>query len=436
MPVDIGAHFRAAEDTAALATSPALSGLKGSSILAIAGEVRSLRKEGKQVYDLTIGDFDPKIFPIPDALRRGIQRALDRGETSYPPAVGMQALREGVVALYRRELDLEVPVDAVLVGSGARPPLYAAFQAIVAAGDTVVYPVPSWNINHYVALSKARGIEIVTSPDTGFMPTADQLAPHLADARMVVVNSPQNPSGTVISEVALGEICDLILAENERRRRIGSRPLFLLYDAVYWQLTFGGAVHHTPYSVRPAIAPYTIMIDAISKSWSATGLRVGWCVAPPWVRAKMQALIGHIGAWAGRAEQVATAEILQDPSLLGDHMNHFKRQVQERLALLQGGIEDMARDGLPVRCLEGKGAIYLSVRLDVVGRTTLDGTVLADDEAVRAWMLKEGGVAVVPFSAFGYPDGSGWMRLSVGSVSVADAEATLASIRNLLMTFA
>lgn len=433
MPVDVAAQFRAAEATSANATSPALAGMKGSSILAIATEVRSLRAQGRAVHDLTIGDFDPRIFPIPEALRHGIQRALDRGETSYPPAVGMASLREGVVALYRRELDLDFPVESVLVGSGARPPLYAAFQALVAPGDTVVYPVPSWNINHYTALSKARGVEIVTSAETGFMPTVEQLAPHLADARMVVINSPQNPSGTVIDADTLGAICDAILAENDRRRRIGSRPLFLLYDAVYWQLTFAGAAHHTPYALRPAIAPYVVMIDAISKSWAATGLRVGWCVAAPWVRETMQTLIGHIGAWSARAEQVAAGELLKDPALLGDHMVHFKRQIRARLELLQRGIEDMARDGLPIRCLEGNGAIYLSVRLDVVGRTLRDGTVLGSDESVRAWLLREAGVAVVPFSAFGYPDGSGWMRLSVGAVTMDAVDATLAALRDLLM---
>ncbi|MCB9680208.1 MAG: aminotransferase class I/II-fold pyridoxal phosphate-dependent enzyme [Alphaproteobacteria bacterium] len=435
MAVDVASHYRSAADLAARATQPGMDGLKGSQILAIAGEVRELRAQGKAIHNLTIGDFDPRYFPIPDALRDRIKDELDAGQTNYPPAVGVPELRAAVVALYERELGLTFPIDSVLAGSGARPPIYATFATIVAEGDTVVYPVPSWNVSYYVYLNRGRGVPIVTQPETGFMPTAAQLAPHLSTARLLVINSPQNPSGTVITEEVLGELCDAILAENARRRELGERPLMLLYDAVYWQLTFAGARHLTPIGLRPAMAPYTVMVDAISKWWAATGLRVGWCVAPPWVRAKMQALVGHMGAWPARAEQLATAALLQDPSLLGDYLDHFKRQVQQRLELLQRGIEDMARDGLPIRCLSVAGAIYLSVQLDLVGRTAPDGTPLPDDEAVRKWILHTAGVAYVPFTCFDYPGGSGWIRLSVGSVSMADVEATLASLRAALTPF-
>src|SRR5690606_1857677 len=128
------------------ATAPWTNGLRGSSILAIAAEVRRLRSEGRVVRDLTIGDFDPRVFPIPTALRDRIVAHLDAGQTSYPPAVGTTELREGIVELYRRELDLEFPLDAVIVGSGARPPIHAAFSALIEPGDVVVYPVPSWNV--------------------------------------------------------------------------------------------------------------------------------------------------------------------------------------------------------------------------------------------------------------------------------------------------
>lgn len=435
MPIDLAPHLAAAQDTAPRAHAPAMDALQGSTILAIAGQVRQLRAEGKAVFDLTIGDFDPKVFPIPEPLADGIAAALRAGETSYPPAVGVQPLREAIVAHYRRLLDVDVPVDGVLVGSGARPPIYAAFLTLVAPGDVVVYPVPSWNVNHYTTLSGGRGIEVVTSPETGFMPTVEQLRPHLAEARLVVVNSPQNPSGTVLAPEALAELCDAILAENARRRALGARPLFLLYDAVYGQLAFAPAVHVTPWQLRPAMAPYTIVVDAISKCWAATGLRVGWCVAPPWVQKKMAALVGHMGAWAGRAEQVATAQLLREPERLGAWPERFLAAVQARLTTLRAGFARLADEGFPVRALGVEGAIYLSVQLDLIGRTAPDGTVLANDEALRAWLLRASGVAAVPFSAFGYPDGSGWMRLSVGSVRLEDCEATIDALRTALAPF-
>ncbi|MCB9663107.1 MAG: aminotransferase class I/II-fold pyridoxal phosphate-dependent enzyme [Alphaproteobacteria bacterium] len=436
MPIDVGAQYRLAEDTAELATSPFANGLRGSSILAIAAEVRKLRAEGRAVHDLTIGDFDPRIFPVPDALVEGIGHELAAGQTNYPPAVGLPELRQAVTALYKRTLDVEIPEEAVIVGSGARPPLYAAFAAIVAEGDTVVYPVPSWNVNHYCYLTRARGIPIVTKPEQGFMLTAEDVAPHLRTARLVALNSPQNPSGTVVTEAQLTRLCDAILAENTRRRGTGERPVILLYDAVYWRLTFGDAVHLTPFVLRPAIAPYTVMVDAISKWWAATGLRVGWAVAPPWIRARMQAIIGHVGAWAGRPEQLATARLLREPERTGDFLAHFKRQIRARLELLQRGIDDMGRDGLPVRALEVQGAIYLSVQVGLHGRTTPDGTLLETDEDVRRYLLHQAGVAVVPFTAFGYPEGSGWIRLSVGSVTMEAVQATLAALREALTPFA
>lgn len=435
MTIDVGAIYRDTESLAAVACAPYISGLRGSDILAIAQEVRLLQAGGRTVFNLTIGDFDPKVFPIPDALKTAVQQAYDEGHTNYPPAVGIPELRDAIRDLYRRELGLDFPADAILAGSGARPPLYGAFGVLVGEGDTVVYPVPSWNVNHYTFLNKGRGVPLVTTPESGFMPTVEQIRPHLGEARVVVINSPSNPAGTVIAEQQLAEICDAILGENERRRQAGTRPLYLIYDAVYWQLTFSGARHVTPIGLRPAMAPYTIIIDAISKSWAATGLRVGWCICPPWVRTKMQALIGHMGAWAGKAEQVGTARVLADPSLTAVFMASFKAGVEARLSGLQRGIEAMAAEGHPVRTLRGEGAIYLSVQVDLVGRTAPDGSVLATDEHVRAWLLQKGGVAVVPFTAFGYPEGSGWMRMSVGAIREEDVQGTIDGLRAALAGF-
>jgi aspartate aminotransferase len=432
MTVDVAQRYEQGKSWSSVACNPYFDALRGSSILAIAGEVKQLQAQGKKIHDLTIGDFDSAIFPIPAALTEAIKVAYDEGHTSYPPAVGMTELRQAVVELYERELGLRFPIDAVLAGSGARPPIYAAFAAIVAEGDTVVYPVPSWNINHYVFLNKAKGVPIVTSAEHDFMPTAEQIAPHLPGARMVVINSPLNPAGSVISADLLAGICDAILAENARRAPLGERPLYLLYDAVYWQLLFDGAVHVTPIGLRPEMAPFTVMIDAISKWWAGTGLRLGWCVAPPWVRAQMQALVGHMGAWPAKAEQVATARVLRNPELLGDYMPDFLGKVQQRLGRLQEGIRQMQAEGLPIRCLDVQGAIYLSVQVGAIGQTTASGTTITNDEALRAWLLHEGGVAVVPFTAFGYPANTGWLRMSVGSVTMEAVEGTLDGLRRCL----
>jgi aspartate aminotransferase len=433
--IDVARYYREAEDTAARATSPYMAGLRGSDILAIAGQVRALQGQGRKVFNLTIGDFDPKHFPIPDALREAIHAAYDEGHTNYPPAIGVPELRDAIRQMYREELGLDFPDDAILAGSGARPPIFGSFGVIVGEGDVVVYPVPSWNINHYTFLNRGRPVPLVTTPESGFMPTAAQIRPHIHEARIVLINSPSNPAGTVIAPDALAEICDLVLEENGRRNAAGERPVILVYDAVYWKLTFGEARHVMPQQVRPEIAPYCVIIDGISKWWAGTGLRVGWVVAPPWIRAKMAAYVGHMGAWAAKAEQIATARVLAHPGLTADFLIGFKGRLQQRFAALEGGIAELSASGYPIRSLRGEGAIYLSVQLDILGRAAPDGTRLDTDEAVRSYILEHAGVAVVPFPAFGYPQGSGWMRMSIGAISQDDAEGTVAALRAALEPF-
>ena len=431
MALDLRPLFADAGDLPARTPSPMAAAMQGSAILAIAGEVRALRAAGEAVANFTIGDFDPSLFPIPAALVAGIKAKLDAGETNYPPAVGMPELRSAIRHYYKERLGLDYPEGTVQVGSGARPPIYSAFRSILAPGDVVVHPVPTWNVRYYVHLNQAEGIAVVTKPENGFMPTLDDLLPHLPRARVLVLNSPLNPSGTVIAEDLLRPVCEAIIEENRRREAAGERPLILLYDQVYQQLVFDGYAHTTPIHLVPEMAKYTILVDAISKAWAATGLRLGWAVAPPWIIGRMKPLVGHMGAWAARAEQLATADLLAAPESTDAFMNDFRGTLQSRLRRLRDGLLAMKAEGLPVDCLDAQGAIYLSARFDLAGRRLVDRTVETDED-VRSVLLHGAGVAVVPFTAFGYPDRTGWVRFSVGSVSDADVDAALSRIRSLL----
>lgn len=406
-------------------------GMEGSAILAIAAHVGQLVAEGRTVSNFTIGDFDPAIFPIPDALKEGIKDKLDAGETRYPPAVGMPQLRASIRAHYVRHLGLDYPEGTVQVGAGARPPIYSAFESLVNPGDVVVYPVPTWNVGYYVYLRGGESVPVVTSPETGFMPTAADLLPHLGRAQLILLNSPLNPTGTVIAPELLREICEAIVAENAQRLEQGRRPVTLIYDQVYWQLTFGGYRHVTPIELVPEMARYTVLVDAISKCWAATGLRVGWAVAPPYIVGRMKPLVGHMGAWAARAEQLATADLLDDDAAQAAYMDGFKAAIRRRLNILYEGLQGMKADGLPADSLDPQGAIYLSARFDLHGKT-IRGRTIETDEDLRILLVEEAGVAVVPFTAFGYPEGSGWVRFSVGAVSEEAVESAVTRLRALL----
>lgn len=402
--------------------------LVGSEILKIAGEVRQLREAGAPISDFTVGDFDPAQFRIPPTLEAGIERALRAGHTNYPPSSGIAPLRAAVAALYERTLGLRYAAEDVLVTGGSRPGIYGTYRTLVNPGDRVVYPVPSWNNNHYCRLMGATEVAVRCDAADAFLPTRALLEPLVRGARLLALNSPLNPAGTAFTPEQLGGICDLVLEENDRRGP-GERPLYLMYDQVYSTLTFGDTVHVHPVGLRPAIAPYTVYVDGISKALAATGVRVGWVAGPSDVTRAMSNILGHVGAWAPRAEQVATAEFLSDAAAMDEFQQRFVAGVRERLFALSDGVEAMRRDGLPVEAVAPAGAIYLSVRFALAGATLPDGTALATNEDVRRYLLDEAGVAVVPFQAFGATGDDGWFRLSVGAVSVNDVRRAVPRLR-------
>jgi aspartate aminotransferase len=410
----------------------ALAGsLVGSEILKIAADVRALAADGRDICNLTVGDFAPTEFRIPEELERGIVDALRRGETNYPPSDGIVPLREAVRALYARELGFTPDLASVIVTAGSRPGIYATYRALVDPGDRVVYPTPSWNNNHYVHLVSGVGVPVRCDASTRFMPTRAMLEPVVRDARLLALCSPQNPTGTAFTADELRDICELVVEENARRGD-DERPLYLMYDQVYWTLTFGGVRHVHPVAVCPEVAPYTLYVDGISKSLAATGVRVGWIVAPRDLAGPMSGLLGHVGAWAPKAEQGAVAAFLSDAGAVRTYRERIVAGVRARLDQLFAGIEAMRAEGLPVEAIAPEGAIYLSVRVALQGRVMRDGTRLESDEAVRAYLLRAAGMAIVPFQAFGVQGDTGWFRLSVGAVSPEQIDRMLPRLRDAL----
>ena len=306
-------EFRRAHVCRSLAFRARSRGVIGSEILKIAGDIREMVAAGRSVCNLTVGDFNPRQFPIPAALLERLQSALAAGETNYPPSNGLGSLREAVTRFTAKTWGASYPVESVLIASGARPILYGAYRAVVNPGDEVIYPVPSWNNNHYCWMVAAKGVALPTTAEHGFMPTVEQIAPHLGTARMLCLNSPLNPTGTVIAEEQLRSILEAVVDENRRRTSAGHPHLFLLHDQVYSLLVFGSARHIMPVSLVPESAPWVISLDGASKGFAATGtargLGAGGARADP---ADEDLSSGHVGAWAPRPEQVARGRVLED----------------------------------------------------------------------------------------------------------------------------
>ncbi len=405
--------------------------LIGSEIVKLGGEIREKIRQGERIYNFTIGDFDPAIFPIPKELENAIVDAYRQHFTNYPAAEGNLDLREAVHSFIKDEEQLDYSTNEILIASGGRPLIYTVFRAIADKGDKIIYAVPSWNNNHYTHFVSGEHVVIEAGAETNFMPTADAIRPHVKDAVLISLCSPQNPTGTTFRKEELEAICDLVLEENKRRSDT-EKKLYVMFDQMYWHLTFGSIQHYNPVSLRPEMKEYTIFIDAISKVFAATGVRVGWSLGPATIINKMKAILTHIGAWAPMAEQKAVAQYLADREGIKKYLAHFKSEILERLQRIYEGFTALKNDGFAVEAIAPEAAIYLTIKMDLAGKKTADGILLDTQADVTAYLLNKAGLAVVPFYAFGAPKHSPWYRLSVGTCKKEEIGEMLGKLREAL----
>ena len=405
--------------------------LIGSEIIKIGNQVNELKAQGAEIANLTIGDLDSNIYPIPAGLKQNIQKAYADNLTNYPPANGLLSLRKAVAKDIKSRWNLDYSPDDILVSGGSRPLIYATFKTIVDEGDKVVYAVPSWNNNHYAYLTSANAVELEVSPEDNFLPTADVITPHLEGAVLLALCSPLNPTGTMFTKEQLSEICEAVIAENKKRGE-GEKPLYLMYDQIYAMLTFGDSEHFNPVSLYPELRDYTIYIDGTSKCFAATGVRVGWSFGPTKVIDRMKALLTHVGAWAPKPEQQAVAEFLDNTPAVNEFVNDFKGKIAHSLEVLHAGIQEMKSKNFAVDSIKPMGALYLTIKLDYVGKTTEDGKVLKDSTDLVFYLIEKAGVALVPFSAFGNSREMPWFRASVGACSVEDLQKMFPKLETAL----
>ena len=403
------------------------NGMERSRILTIAASVRAMIAEGKEVAPFTVGDFSPEQFEVPDELLTGIIDAVSEKETNYPPAAGLPELRESLSEWMKEKYELDVGSEGIIVGSGARPVLYASFRLFLEPGDGLAHGVPAWNNHYYVHLNDAIDIPIAGSPENRFLPTAHSIEERIKEMRVLILNSPLNPTGTCFTRDELASICEVVLNENQIREKEGRKPVILVYDQVYSTMTAEHIEHVHPVQVCPEIFDYTITLDAISKSLTGTGLRLGWMALPPALAPPVVALIGHMGAWPARPIQKAAAKLYAKPEILDEYFRGLDQRIAERMAALQDGLSELSQYG--VSFVQPEGGIYLTTRFDLfqlLGVTT--------NEEIRQWLLESAGVAIVPFQAFGLEEDTGWFRISVGAVSVSEIVSAMNRLESALKT--
>lgn len=405
--------------------------LIGSEIVKLGNAISEKIQKGEKIYNYTIGDFNPSIFPIPKLLEELIVEEYKNGSTNYPAAEGVLDLRKAIAFYLKEWQGFECNTSEIQVASGGRPIIYATFRAIVDAGDKVIYGVPSWNNNHYTHLTGGVHCLIDCKPENNFMPLVEDVAKHIKGATLICLCTPQNPTGTTLTKDSLEKICDLIIEENNSRGE-NEKKLYLMYDQMYWTLTYGDIKHYNPVLLRPEMRNYTVFVGGISKSLSATGVRVGWGIGPSHLITKMKAILSHVGAWAPTAEQKATAKFLVNTSALKEFTKTYINELEYRLQHIYNGFIALKNKGYHVDAIAPQAAIYLTIKIDLVGEKTADGKTLATQEDVTSYLLSEAKLAIVPFYCFGASKESAWYRLSIGTCKKEEIAEMFSMLENAL----
>jgi aspartate aminotransferase len=248
---------------------------------------------------------------------------------------------------------------------------------------------------------------------------------------LLALCSPLNPTGTTFTKEGLEAICDLVVEENNRRGP-KEKPLYLMYDQIYWALTYGETKHYDPISLRPELRDYTVFIDGLSKTFAATGVRVGWSFGSKYIIDKMKSILTHVGAWSPKAEQIATAKFLKNDAAVDAYLENFKDELNYRLVEFYKGFSALKAEGFKVDAISPQAAIYLTVKFDLHGMKKADGKILETTKDITSYLLNEAKLAIVPFYAFGSGDNSPWYRISVGVSKKEEIDSIIENLRSAL----
>jgi aspartate aminotransferase len=396
----------------------------GSEIIKISQQIKEISKT-KSVLNLTIGDFNSKVWPIPSSLRHHIKDAYEDDLTNYPNSQGEINLRESVSKHIKHQFGVDYSPEEILIGGGVRPLIYTVYKSTVNPGEGVIYPTPSWNNNHYCFLHGSIKQEIECLPENSFFPTVNDIEMKIKDhTSLVCICSPQNPTGRVINPDVLKGICELVVNENNfRKNQEGGRPIYLFFDQIYSDLTRGDKFIH-PLTLCPEIKDYLICADGISKSLNATGVRVGWLFGPKDVIKKMTEVLSHIGAWAPKPEQHALDRFIRENhNEYLNHINVVRNEYEHITNKICDKFDELKQNGFKVNCQRPEGGIYVSIYLDYVHS-------FGSTEEYISFLINTCGLGIVPFEYFGSKQNKGWFRISVGNICEINLENIINTIEN------
>jgi aspartate aminotransferase len=362
-----------------------------SATLAMAAEAKRLKADGVDVFDFALGEPD---FDTPANIQEAAFRAIRSGKTHYTPAAGIPELREAIAAHYTRHHGLPTKAAQAVVSNGAKQSIHNALMAVCGPGDEVIIAAPYWvSYSDLVKLTGATPVAVETTEAGGFKLTPDQFRAAVTPrTKLLMLNSPSNPTGVVYDRSELEALADAVLETDAG----------VLSDEIYEQLTYGDARPTCFATLRPGLADRTVTISGVSKTYAMTGWRIGWAVAPPAVAKFMGDLQSQETSNPCSVSQYAALEALTGPQ---DSVAEMKAHFARRREYVLGRVKTLPG----VTCVAPGGAFYAYLNVSSHFGRVLGGDLVNDSTSFCLSTLARAHVALVMGSAFG---SEGYARLS------------------------
>jgi aspartate aminotransferase len=365
----------------------AVTRVKPSATMVATQRARDLKNTGRDIISLSVGEPD---FDTPDHIKEAAIAAIRRGETKYPPVLGIVPLREAIAAKFKRENGLDYKASQTIVGTGGKQILFNTFLATCDQGDEVIIPAPYWvSYPDMVTIANGKPVIVPTKLSNGFKLQPEDLERAITPrTKWLLLNSPSNPTGAAYTRAELKALTDVLMQPKNSH-------VWVLTDDIYEHLIYGDFKFYTVCQVEPGLMDRTLTLNGMSKSYAMTGWRIGYAAAPDSLIKALDLLHGQQTSGACTIAQWASVQALNGPQ---DHLPIFRKAFEERRDL----VVSMLNQARYIKCPMPEGAFYVYPDCsEALGKKTQKGKVLTSDEDFIGELLEQEGVAVVHGTAFG-----------------------------------
>jgi aspartate aminotransferase len=385
-----------------------VSQLKPAATIAVSAKAAELRATGRDIISLGFGEPD---FDTPDHIKQAAIRAIEAGQTKYPPVDGTVELKQAIVNKLKNENNLEFEPGQIIVSNGAKQSLVNLMLSVLNDDDEAIIPAPYWvSYPDMVKLAGGQPMILTTGDESDFKITARQLENSLTEnTTLLLINSPSNPTGKVYSESEYRALAEVLLEHPK---------VTIVCDDIYEHIYWADEPFHSLLNCCPELADRTVVVNGVSKAYAMTGWRIGYAAGPAELIQAMKKVQSQTTSGACSISQAAATEALNGPQDCVRQMrDEFKRRYEYLVEAL---------NGIPgVECPECDGAFYAFPSFEAVIERLPD---IRDDVELASWLLEHAGVGMVPGTAFGAP---GRLRLSFAT-SMENLESCIARISRAL----